>query len=474
MSRLSRETKREAQQTDRSAQPVEVRVTGGAATVDGVPLFPAPGEEPQQAVLNHLQRLAHTTGRPVLATVHDSRIGYVVRLQVNLDGSSSFTGDPVRMAVPGTPNAPVPPEQAQQPRRDRPTPLLHAVDEPPAAEQPAAEPSVAEPSVAEPSVAEPSVAEPSVAEPPVVDGAVAEAAGVRGAESAVTTAAATETAPAHPLRAVPAPPVAAPLVTAPPVPGTVQAPTGVFGPPPVMDGTPAPAAVTPPAPAVVPARAVIGPQWAPRTDSRVEPLVEPLIGPLVEPEAARVFDPDPRHTPARGFDAVAEEVLGDEPVTVTAEGAALLAEPVSRINEAVRAGRIEAAAELAERTVAEASATFGDGHTEVLHLRELTAYIAYLAGDPLRAFHLSLDLARQHRQARDGEGAYGNVRSAATAWRAVRDPEHGLRLGRDLIDLWVQLTTEDGPAADDPEELDSARARMARLTERARRAAENA
>ncbi|MGW2957046.1 tetratricopeptide repeat protein [Streptomyces sp. NPDC001220] len=449
MSRLSRETKREAQQTDRSAEPVEVRVTGGAATVDGVPLFPAPGEEPQQAVLNHLQRLARTTGRAVLATVHDSRIGYVVRLQVNLDGSSSFTGDPVRMTVPGTPSAAVPPEPAQQPRRDRPTHLLHAVDEPPAPESPAAE-------------------------PPTTDGAVAEAAGVRVAEAAVTETAASETVPAHPLRAVPAPPVAAPSVTAPPVPGTVQAPTGVFGPPPVMEGPPASAVATSPAPAVVPAQAVTGPRLAPRTDPRVESLVEPLIGPLVEPEAARVLDPDPRHTPARGFDAVAEEVLGDEPVTVTAEGAALLTEPVSRINEAVRAGRIDAAAELAERTVAEASATLGDGHTEVLHLRELTAYIAYLAGDPLGAFHLSLDLARQHRQARDGEGAYGNVRSAATAWRAVRDPEHGLRLGRDLIDLWAQLTTEDGPAADDPEELDSARARMARLTERARRAAENA
>ncbi|MGW4911266.1 tetratricopeptide repeat protein [Streptomyces sp. NPDC004270] len=427
MSRLSRETKREAQQTDRSAQPVEVRVTGGAATVDGVPLFPAPGEEPQQAVLNHLQRLAHATGRPVLATVHDSRIGYVVRLQVNLDGSSSFTGDPVRMAVPGTPNAPVPQESAQQPRRDRPTHLLHSVDEPAGAGTPAP-----------------------------------------GAEAAVMEVAATEAVPAFPLRAVPEPPVVAP-----PAPGTVQPPTGVFGPPPVMDGTPAPAVVPAPAPApaVVPAQPVTRPQpAAPRTDPRAEPRIEPLV----EPESTGVFDPDPRHTPARGFDAVAEKVLGDEPVTVTVEGAALLTEPVARINDAVRAGRIEVAAELAERTVAEASATLGEGHTEVLHLRELTAYIAYLAGDPLRAFHLSLDLARQHRQARDGEGAYGNVRSAATAWRAVRDPEHGLRLGRDLIDLWAQLTTEGGPAADDPEELDSARARMARLTDRARRAAEKA
>ncbi|MEU9151594.1 tetratricopeptide repeat protein [Streptomyces sp. NPDC048417] len=431
MSRLSRETKREAQQTDRPAQPVEVRVTGGAATVDGVPLFPAPGEEPQQAVLNHLQRLAHATGLPVLATVHDSRIGYVVRLQVNLDGSSSFTGDPVRMAVPGTPNAPVPQDSAPQTGRDRPAHLLHAVDEPPTAGTPGA--------------------------------------GTPGAEAAVT-----EAAPTFPLRSVPEPPVAAPSA-----PGTVQPPTGVFGPPPVMDGTPTPAVVPVPAvvaaaPAVVPPQPVTRPQpAAPRTDPGAE-RTEPRTEPLVERESAGVFDPDPRHTPARGFDAVAEEVLGDEPVTVTAEGAALLTEPVSRINEAVRAGRIEVAAELAERTVAEASATLGDGHTEVLHLRELTAYIAYLAGDPLRAFHLSLDLARQHRQARDAEGAYGNVRSAATAWRAVRDPEHGLRLGRDLIDLWAQLTTEDGPAADDPEELESARARMGRLTERARRAAGNA
>ncbi|MEV5847863.1 tetratricopeptide repeat protein [Streptomyces sp. NPDC051985] len=463
MSRLSRETNetmREAQQTGEPAEPVEVRVTGGAATVDGVPLFPAPGEEPQQAVLNHLQRLARATGRPVLATVHDTRIGYVVRLQVNLDGASSFAGEPVRMTpsaeprpAPGTVSpleprlaSPAEPRTApsveppERPRRDRPVHLLRPVGEPVAAE----------------------------AAP----------------------------APAFPPRAVPEPPA----------PGTVLPPTGVFGPPPAMGGTPAPAVVpaqagTGPAPAPWPdprnapapraeARTEprtgaprtdepwteprVEPLTGPRTESRPEPLIEPLVAPHTAAESFRVLDPDPGPTPARGFDAVAEEVLGDEPVTVTVEGAALLSEPMARINEAVRAGRIEVAAELAERTVAEASAALGDGHTEVLHLGELTAYIAYLAGDPLRAFHLSLDLARQRRQTRDGEGAYGNVRSAATAWRAVRDPEHGLRLGHDLIALWTQLTTEDGPAAGDLDELESARARMGRLTERARRAAENA
>jgi hypothetical protein len=91
-----------------------------------------------------------------------------------------------------------------------------------------------------------------------------------------------------------------------------------------------------------------------------------------------------------------------------------------------------------------------------------------LAGDPLRSFHLSLDLARIRRRARDAEAAYGNVQSAAAAWRAVRDPLQGLNLGTELLGLWTELTTEEGPAADDVEQLESARARMTRLAERAR------
>ncbi|MGW3127193.1 tetratricopeptide repeat protein [Streptomyces sp. NPDC001123] len=382
MSRLSREEKREVQQEGRLAT-VDVRVADAAASVDGVPLLPGPGEEPQQAVLNHLQRLARATGRPVLATVHDTRIGYVVPLQVNLDGSSSFTGDPVRLAAPAV-------EPKEQPAPKEPAPAAAPVF-----------PRQALQAVPQPPAAPPTPPAPSALAPPL-----------------------------------------------PPAPGTVRPPTGVFGPPPVM---------SPLAPASETALATPAPE---------EPVADRDPRP----------DPDPRSTPtpARGFDAVAEEVLGDEPVTLTAEGAALLTEPVARINEAVRTGRIEAAAELAERTVAKAAAVLGDGHTEVLHLGELTAYISYLAGDPVRAFHLSLDLARERRHTGDGEAAYGNVRSAATAWRAVRDPEHGLSLGRELIDLWAQLTAEDGPAADDVEELESARARMARLTERARRAAGNA
>jgi hypothetical protein len=218
------------------------------------------------------------------------------------------------------------------------------------------------------------------------------------------------------------------------VPGTVAAPTGEFGPPPPMDAVP-----------------------------RRRPESEDA-----SPELPVALDPDPRPTPARGFDAVAEAVLGDETPATAPD---FLAEPMGQINEAVKSGRIETAAGLAASTVGQASAALGPEHPEVLRLRELTAYIAYLAGDPIRSFRLSLDLVHIRRRTRDAEAAYGNVQSAASAWRAVRDPQLGLDLGRELIGLWTELTAEDGPAAEDIEQLESARARMGRLTERARKSA---
>ncbi|MER7686103.1 tetratricopeptide repeat protein [Streptomyces sp. NPDC097610] len=381
MSRLSREQKRESKRQRSAvgpgAGPLEVWVTApageseGGVTVGGVPVGVVRGETVQAAVLNHLHRLALAAGHSVLATIHDERIGFVVPLEVYGDGSSRYTGEPVRVGppaeVPGVPAAP---------------PAMPAA--PPA--MPAAPP------------APPRV---PVSEPRPLPGAAA----------------------THVLRALPEP-------TRDAAPGVAVAPTGEFGPPPV--------GLTPerPAPAMV-AMSVMDP----------------------EPE------PEPKPTPARGFDAVAESVLA--PVQET-EGAAFLVEPVARINEAVKMGRIEEATGMAERVGADASRSLGPEHPEVLRLRELTSYIAYLAGDPLRAFHLSLDLARVRRRHQDPEAAYGNVQSAASAWRAVRDPVQGLNLGQDLITLWAELVADGGPAADDLEQLESARTRMTRLAERAR------
>ncbi|GGZ16022.1 hypothetical protein [Streptomyces poonensis] len=177
-------------------------------------------------------------------------------------------------------------------------------------------------------------------------------------------------------------------------------------------------------------------------------------------------DPGHRPAPVREF-AVAETVVeGGE-----ADGAAVLsplAEPITRINEAIRAGRIAEAAELAETATDQAAPMFGEEHPGVLRLRELTAYIAYLAGDPLRSCRLSLALARLRHRLRDPLAAYGHVQSAAAAWRAVRDPLQGLRLGRELLGVWAEIAADEGPAADDIEQLQSAHARMGRLAERAR------
>ncbi|MEU9648429.1 tetratricopeptide repeat protein [Streptomyces sp. NPDC048110] len=436
MSRLGSDNQREHEHAERSpdsvATPIDVRVPEGGpgvrgASVDGALVVAAPGEEIQNAVLNRLHRLALAAGHPVLATIHDRRVGYSVPLRVDPDGSSHLAADPVPtdpvptdpvptgpLSAGPLPTDPTPEETEEAPvRQDRRTRILRSVA-------------------------------------PVAD-----------------------SAPTFTLRALPEPAGGTP-------PGTVAPPTGVFGPPPRMDGaatTGAPEEAEPlPVPGPV---AVTRPPAGPKTPADSTPAPAPVStaaapAPDLGPRPDPYYDPDPKPTPARGFDAVAEAVLGDAPLTAPGDATspALLAEPTARINEAVKEGRTEAAARLAERTVTEASATLGPEHPEVLRLRELTAYIAYLSGDPDRAFELSLELARIHRRSGDAEAAYGNVQSAATAWRGVRDPARGLELGHDLVGLWGELAAEDGPAAEDPEELESARTRMGRLTERARAGAQ--
>ncbi|MDX3070467.1 hypothetical protein PV518_51580, partial [Streptomyces sp. ND04-05B] len=164
MTRLSREQKRELKRTGRAPAgltPIDVRVSAETgATVGGMPVPPAAGESPQNAALDYLHRLALATGHPVLATVHDERIGYVVPLQVHVDGSSHYAGEPVRVGeprgfvgaaepAPGPAAAPhvgeatrrwAAPEASEQsapapgPRRDRSTHVLRAVPESAAAE----------------------------------------------------------------------------------------------------------------------------------------------------------------------------------------------------------------------------------------------------------------------------------------------------------------------------------------------------
>jgi hypothetical protein len=145
-----------------------------------------------------------------------------------------------------------------------------------------------------------------------------------------------------------------------------------------------------------------------------------------------------------------------------------LAEPADRISDAVRSGRLQEAAELAELTMDQATATLGPLHPEVLRLRELAAYIAYLTGDALSSFQHSLELARLGHHLGDPRAAYGNIQSAAAAWRAVRDPLRGLDLGSELIAVWTEIAAGAGPVADDMERLEAARTRMGRLTGRAR------
>ncbi|WP_432099460.1 tetratricopeptide repeat protein [Streptomyces sp. WAC 04229] len=482
MSRLGRDRQREHERAEGSpgpaVTPIDVCVPeagSGAqtATIDGSTVVAGPGEEIQNAVLNRLHRLALAVGRPVLATIHDRRIGYSVPLRVDPDGSSHLAADPV----------PTAPEEEAPAGWDRPTHVLRPLE-----------------AVRDSAPTFPLPAVPDAERTPAGDSPPTFTLGVLPGASGGTA------------------------------PGTVAPPTGEFGPPPRMEGDGGATGVVPPeaagpfaragygsggvsgavtaagaaseaevpvsgapvtgAPVSEPSEPAARPAAGPRSFAGHEPIADaqphadaqPFAGaqpvadakplatakPLVEP--GPFVDPDPKPTPARGFDAVAEAVLGDGPLTAPGDSTvpALLAQPTARVNEAVKEGRTQDAALLAQEAVAEASQTLGPEHPEVLRLRELTAYIAYLSGDPDRAFRLSLDLARIHRRAGDAEAAYGNVQSAATAWRAVRDPERGMELGRDLVGLWDELAAEEGPAAEDAEQLESARTRMGRLADRAR------
>ncbi|MFF3616061.1 hypothetical protein [Streptomyces sp. NPDC002580] len=498
-----------------------------------MPVVAAPGEAVQGAVLNYLHRLALATGHPVLATIHDESIGFVVPLQVQVDGSSRYTGEPVRLAPrawpepqpreqphaqphppsheqshereshrPGQPPAaqehrhapaegqtrppardfaqpPVrdlgrPPVQEPPHRSDRDTPRPPAQERPghPVGDAPRA-PVRGVPEPPAPAPWPPAQRRPAPPEPPLPP-APAPTGRSTGAEG--TPGAPRRDKETHALRAVPEPrplPGSASTHVLRAVPesaaATVTVPTGEFGPPPLVGPASGaePASERTPAPTPEPLPL---PEPLPVPERRPTPAMEALSLPAPEPE------PEPKPAPVRGFDAVAEAVLGQSPEDST-EGrdaaAAFLEEPVARINEAVKTGRIESAAAMAEGVVAEAARSLGQEHPEVLKLRELTAYIAYLAGDALRSFHLSLDLARVRRRHRDGRAAYGNVQSAAAAWRAVRDPLQGLHLGRELIGVWTELTADGGPAADDIEQLESARTRMGRLAERARATTDN-
>ncbi|MGR6972067.1 hypothetical protein ACU639_21195 [Streptomyces cynarae] len=539
MSRLSRGQKRGRSFAEAAPDggagsgvtPIEVRVPveardgapGPGATVGGTPVAAAPGEPVQQAVLDHLHRLARATGHPVLASVHDERIGYVVPIRVHVDGSSEFAGEPVRSGAapaaaedggtarvapveagprdeatyglravdtrqptPGTtaPTAPrgavhdpyAPSESPAPPPSTPPadiesdTRVLRALREP---AEPAPAPALAaRPDAAEPTPAPTRRTQPTAAAPTPPGRTVAPFA-----LQAVPEQVAFITATSGPAQALPGAPDhgGTPPSPAPPVPGTVSPPTGTFGPPPVMPAAPSatPAAPARPEPTTRPAPAPSSartPEVAapPTTEADPVPASAPDWKPTPDPTPVPAgLDDEVKEPPVREFDSVAEAVLGDAPAG-GADGP--VAEPMARISAAVKQGRLEEASGLAEQAVAESAATLGDEHPDVLHLRELTAYIAYLATEPLRSFHLSLDLARIRHRLGDPRGAYGNVQSAAAAWRAVREPVQGLDLGRDLIAVWSELAAQDGPAADDLDQLEKARSRMGRLAERARKA----
>ncbi|WP_333740540.1 hypothetical protein [Streptomyces sp. IBSBF 2806] len=234
MSRLSREKKRDQQPAGGTAAVVatlDVHVRGGGtATISGVPVVAAEGEEIQRAVLGHLHRIALATGHAVLAAVRDERIGYVVPLRVEPDGSSHFTAEPLR--TPTAPPAPAPMAPPAPAPTAPPAPAVTPAPVSTATQESASDrPSVHSVAAVSDEQQQPSLsASSSFSSQPRDDRPTHS---LRQVSEPVRDA-----APTFALRAVPEPepaPEPEPDVQddAPSL-GTVTAPTGVFGPPPAL------------------------------------------------------------------------------------------------------------------------------------------------------------------------------------------------------------------------------------------------
>ncbi|MER6212956.1 hypothetical protein ABT213_02740 [Streptomyces sp. NPDC001674] len=183
-----------------------------------------------------------------------------------------------------------------------------------------------------------------------------------------------------------------------------------------------------------------------------EPI--PVTGAAAVEEAAELvpapMDPAPLVPVPAPVPVTPAVPVSDQPVDDLVTG------PGQRIYEALQQGRIEWAATLAQQSVNVAAERLGWDSPEVLRLRELNAYVAFVAGDSIRAFYSSLEIARV-RSSRNDSQVMQSVLNAAAAWLKITDPVEGARMGRELLALWV--TRPEADAA----QLESARARMSRL-----------
>jgi hypothetical protein len=389
--------------------------------VGGLVVAPGGGEALHEAVLDYLHRLAMATGHSVHATVFDGRSGYITPVEVLVDGSSRFSGEPVYDAGVLTQ-----PEQA-------PVPGSQPVPTPASVPAPVAEETRPEP------VSGPG---PGPGPGPTIT--------ARGADAAPASG----SAPAS--RSAP---------TAPTAPAADPAPAAVTGPAAMAK----PAGMTTPAAVTEPPAAETSQETAPAQASGVHGESTQDTTPssdALSPVPDQAVTPSPEA--GRGGPGVSTPAAGQAPSDIPE----FLSESVARINEAIRLGRIESAAAMAHQSRVSAAQAFGEDHPHVFHVQELCAYVAYLAGDPGRSMAMSLDTARSWWKRADPR-AYHCVLQAAAAWRAVPDPREGMRAGRDLISLWSELASAPGPAAADITQLEAARRRMTRLSQRARKYAQS-
>ncbi|MFE6946618.1 hypothetical protein [Streptomyces chartreusis] len=124
-----------------------------------------------------------------------------------------------------------------------------------------------------------------------------------------------------------------------------------------------------------------------------------------------------------------------------------LAGTVTRINEAVVAGELRQAQQLALGLQIHNGQAYGLNHPHTLEANRLQAYIAHLVGDNQLSSAISLQVARSSHRLGDRR-AQEDIARAALTWRLLAPSMSSIAFGQELLALWPGIMSIDVSAAD--------------------------
>ncbi|MGW2821019.1 hypothetical protein ACWC24_08430 [Streptomyces sp. NPDC001443] len=176
------------------------------------------------------------------------------------------------------------------------------------------------------------------------------------------------------------------------------------------------------------------------TDPEPRPVAEPAPGPVPVGGTVIAAAVARAAAAAQAADPVLDRAAVPVPVPVVTLPAGL-GEQIRHIGALARAGRLDEAYDLASELRQRLTDEAGADDPYAVEARALEAYVAHLCGEHREAVVLALAVARIRCRVGD-RPAHGDVVRATAAWQWL-DDERAIEVhGRELLDMWTQLSRQ--------------------------------